>query len=76
MKHKPRVINYSMISMYAPERLFLRLIKLLHDGKLVITCHDVIPFSSKVRIFDSEMKKRKRYFRWLIFYWFITIIPS
>lgn len=59
--YKPKIVNYSLISLYAPERLFLIFMKFFTDSKLIITCHDVVPFSSN-RSLDSEMKKRKRYF--------------
>lgn len=62
IKYKPKLINYSLISLYGPERLFLRIVNLLTDTKLIITCHDVIPFTSQFGRFDFEMKKRKRYF--------------
>ena len=60
--YRPKLINFSLISLYLPERLFLSLVHFLFKSKILITCHDVIPFTSKIGFFDNEMRNRKRYF--------------
>lgn len=56
---KPKVINYSHAGQsYFFVHWFLSLLKFISGAKLVITCHDVMPFGSM----SSEMKYRKKIF--------------
>jgi glycosyltransferase involved in cell wall biosynthesis len=62
VKNKPHVVNYSLISTFRPEYLFLSIIKKLLNIKLVITCHDVLPFGTTHQSMLNQKKIRKRFF--------------
>ena len=47
---RPKVVNHSLLSRFMlPERLFIKAICKVPNVKVVITCHDVIPFYNKER---------------------------
>jgi glycosyltransferase involved in cell wall biosynthesis len=57
IKDKPKVINYSYVSVGSSIIcFFLRLIKKFNRSKLVITCHDVVPNVHNEKRFKEEMK--------------------
>lgn len=58
IREKPEVINYSLIHDGSP--YLVKLLKVLGGGKLVITCHDVIPF--EVMGMEKQMSFRKKVF--------------
>lgn len=54
---RPAIINFSLLSaLYAPEKLYLKAVKLLGLSKIIFTCHDVIPFGKRD---DGVMQQRK-----------------
>lgn len=59
---KPQVVNYSLITgSYGFIVVFLKLLRSISGCKLVITCHDVLPFGNNNR-YASEMKNRRLLF--------------
>lgn len=62
-KEMPNIVNYSYVSSGNVLLLnFLKLLKRLCKCKLVITCHDVVPFSRDEKEYNREMAiKRKIY---------------
>lgn len=58
LKFKPDVINYNLTGQNYIELFFLRLIKKFSNARLVLTLHDVIPFSSVY--FDVSNSKEAR----------------
>lgn len=61
-KDKPSIVNYSLISgSYLFVFYFLCLIKKISGCKLVVTCHDVIPFGQHTSD-STEMRNRKKIF--------------
>lgn len=64
---KPSIVNYSMNNNLKIELLFLKIIKNILKRKLIITCHDVIPFDfhfrkNKKNSYQNDIKERKRFF--------------
>jgi glycosyltransferase involved in cell wall biosynthesis len=59
---KPKILNYSLIGSYYPVYVFLLAIKKITRSKLIITCHDVLPFGSAYINMPTEQKRRKRIF--------------
>lgn len=55
---RPRYINYSLNSSYLPEYAFLVLIKKMLKIKLIITCHDVVPFANSYLNISKENSRR------------------
>lgn len=54
--HRPKVVNHSLLSRFMlPERLFIKAISKFPDVKVILTCHDVIPFYNKAK----EIEKRR-----------------
>lgn len=62
LKQRPVVVNYSLISSFLPEYLFLRSIKLFTKSKIIITCHDVYPFHNNFMNKTKEIKRRQMIF--------------
>lgn len=61
--NKVKLLNYNLTSDLFVEYCFLRLIKLITKTKILITCHDVIPFGiSSIELFEKKQKKKKRFF--------------
>lgn len=53
---RPKVVNHSLLSRFMlPERLFIKAICKIAGVKVILTCHDVIPFYNK----DKEIEKRR-----------------
>ena len=47
-RRRPKVVNHSLLSRFMlPERLFIKAVCKVPNVKVVITCHDVIPFYNK-----------------------------
>ena len=57
---KPRVINYSLIGSFRIVNYYLRFSQKVLGCKIVLTCHDVIPFASASQAADAEMNNRRR----------------
>lgn len=56
-KDKPELVNYSYVSKgNSLILIFLKLLKRISGCKLVITCHDVIPFASTTDAYNKEMR--------------------
>lgn len=55
LSHKVRILNYSLTSDLKVEYYFLKLIKQFTNTKIIITCHDVLPFGSN----DPELLRKK-----------------
>lgn len=60
---KPKIVNYSLNSSFITDVIFLRAIKFFSDVTLIVTCHDVIPFSR-----NSSDKLRQINYRVKIFH--------
>jgi glycosyltransferase involved in cell wall biosynthesis len=58
----PRVINYNLTSDTFPEFIFLLLLKLKKKYKIIITCHDVVPFQIRNKSLSNCIKKKRRFF--------------
>ena len=61
--HKPQIINYSLIGVFSPVVLFLKLIKNTTKSRLVITCHDVMPFANTIQTVSKQEKMRTACFQ-------------
>ena len=61
-RHKPKVINYSFIGVFAPVLFFLKLVKKTTKCKLILTCHDVMPFENKFQTLTKQEKMRREAF--------------
>lgn len=61
IKDKPKIINYSYVSSGNILILtFLRLLKTICKCKLVITCHDVVPFAPNEEAYNKELNIKRR----------------
>jgi len=60
--NRPRLVNYSMTSNLYVEYLFIKLLKLTSTSKIMITCHDVMPFETHYTDATTEVKKRLKFF--------------
>lgn len=60
--HRPEVVNYSLIGVFSPVLVFLKLIKKTTKCKLILTCHDVMPFENAVQSITKQEKMRKEGF--------------
>lgn len=61
--HKPKFINYGLTSDLFLEYIFLKVIKLTTDTKIIITCHDVVPFGSEdPNILKNKIQKKTLFF--------------
>lgn len=61
--NRPQIINYSLIGIFSPVVLFLKLIKKTTKSKLIITCHDVMPFANTIQTFSKQEKMRMTCFQ-------------
>ena len=61
-RHKPKVINYSFIGVFAPVLFFLKMVKKTTKCKLILTCHDVMPFENKFQTLTKQEKMRREAF--------------
>jgi glycosyltransferase involved in cell wall biosynthesis len=59
IKHKPQIVNYSLVGVFAPVLYFLKLVKTTTKCKLILTCHDVTPFENKVQSVAKQEQMRK-----------------
>lgn len=59
---KPQIINYSLIQFFKPELVFLRLLKRFINGTIILTCHDVKPFTNKYINHKQSLQLRKKAF--------------
>lgn len=57
MLKQPKIINYSLNSSFWTDLLFLKILKLFSKAKIIVTCHDVVPFSKD----ETDKKKQMRY---------------
>ena len=57
---KPRVINYSLIGSFRIVNYYLRFSQKVLGCKIVLTCHDVIPFASSNQSDKTEMVIRNK----------------
>lgn len=55
---RPKYLNYSLNSSYLPEYFFLIILKKLMRIKIIITCHDVVPFKNSHLDISKENKRR------------------
>ena len=58
----PKLVNYSMTSNLYIEYAFIKLVKLTSNSKIMITCHDVMPFETHYTDATTEVKKRLKFF--------------
>ena len=63
LRYRPSIINYSLNTSYLPEYLFLKLIRRQMSAKLIITCHDVIPFANGHLKTTKENQRREDIFK-------------
>ena len=59
---KPKIINYSLNSSLWTDIIFLKAIKFVSKANIIITCHDVIPFSKNERDKEKQIMYRKEIF--------------
>lgn len=55
---RPKYLNYSLNSSYLPEFFFIIILKKLIRIKIIITCHDVVPFKNSHLDISKENKRR------------------
>lgn len=61
--NKPQVVNYSLIGVFTPVVWFLKLIKKTTHSKLILTCHDVMPFANTVQTLSKQEQMRMTCFQ-------------
>lgn len=62
--NKVNYINYGLTSDLTIELLFMRVLKLISNSKLIITCHDIIPFGSDdPNILSKKIEKKNKFFQ-------------
>lgn len=59
LSNRPTIINYSLNRGFILDVFFILILKFLSSSKIVITCHDVIPFSNNPKDYINQMKYRK-----------------
>ena len=60
---KVRFVNYGLTSDLTIELFFIKLLKFKSNVKIIITCHDVLPFGSDdPSILSKKIKKKKQFF--------------
>lgn len=57
--YRPTYLNYSLNSSYFPEYIFLILMRKVLKVRIILTCHDVIPFENAFLKTSNEVKRRK-----------------
>lgn len=61
--NKVKYVNYGLTSDLTIELLFMRILKLISNSKLIITCHDIIPFGSDdPNILSKKIEKKNKFF--------------
>ncbi|WP_321281286.1 glycosyltransferase [Marinifilum fragile] len=63
ISHKVSVLNYNLTSDLFVEYLFLKIVKVTTKTKVLITCHDVVPFGT-----DDELGLKKKILRKKMFF--------
>lgn len=58
--NRPKIVNYSLISSYISDYVFLKLIKTTSNSKIIVTCHDVIPFGESKNSILKQISIRKK----------------
>ena len=61
--NRPKIVNYSLTSDQIIELIFLKIAKRILKIKLIITCHDVIPFQKKNNDLRNQIERKKKYFK-------------
>lgn len=62
--HKVSLLNYSLTSDLYLELMFLKFVKSTTKTKVLITCHDVVPFGTDNQSeLENKIKKKKRFFQ-------------
>jgi glycosyltransferase involved in cell wall biosynthesis len=59
---RPKIVNYSLTSHLFAEYLFFLAVKKLTSAKLVVTCHDVVPFDLPYTSYGRYIKSRSKFF--------------
>ncbi|CAK2924329.1 Glycosyltransferase family 1 protein [Vibrio crassostreae] len=59
---KPKAVNYSLTSNLSLEYWFLNCVKFFTSSKLILTCHDVLPFENNFSNFEKDKANRVRFF--------------
>lgn len=62
LSKKPDYLNYSLTSDTIIEYLFLKLLLFCTKTSILITCHDVKPFSNNLNEFNIAIIKKKKFF--------------
>lgn len=57
---RPKVINYSIIGSFDIVSYYLKFCQKILGCKIVLTCHDVIPFASASQAMETEMNNRRK----------------
>lgn len=60
--HKVAIVNYSLISSLKIEIYFLKSLKIFTSSKVIITCHDVIPFQTGYSTYQKDMSNRLKFY--------------
>ena len=60
--NKPKLINYNLTSDLLVEFLFIILVKKILKIKILITCHDVLPFQNKNKKLSKKINRKKSFF--------------
>ncbi|WP_313636324.1 glycosyltransferase [Empedobacter sp.] len=60
--HKPKVVNYSLNRGFITDVYFVSILKRLSSSKIMITCHDVIPFSNNEQDYRKQVSYRRAIF--------------
>lgn len=66
--NRPKIINYSLISSYISDCIFLKLIKITSNSKIILTCHDVIPFGEDKKSIEKQISTRRKIFSYADFF--------
>lgn len=61
--YRPKVVNYSLISSYLSDYIFLKILKMFSNSIIVLTCHDVVPFGENKKSILKQIKIRKKILR-------------
>lgn len=57
---RPQVVNFSLIGHMFPIPQFLRMVRMTTKCKIILTCHDVIPFQVGHQSAESQMNARHK----------------
>lgn len=59
MIKKPKIINYSLNASFITDVIFIKLLKKISRSTIIVTCHDVIPFSKNPKDKFKQIKYRQ-----------------